>query len=72
MPDDPAKRGADGHTVSAQEHEIRYVVDQLRSEFPSVGADRIRQAVLAAKQAVQPSESRDRVLAEARRRLKAL
>jgi hypothetical protein len=59
----------DRNLVSDEPYEIRYVVDKLSAEFPSIEKGDIHRLVEHAKREVQPSENREDVLNAARRLL---
>jgi hypothetical protein len=69
MPDNPFLRGHDAHTVSSQEYEIRYVVNQLALRFPRRSRADVEAAVRRAKASIQPSEGREKLMALAARLL---
>jgi hypothetical protein len=57
----------DRSLVSEQPHEINYVVDRLAEQFPKQDRADLRRIVAEAKRNIQPSESRDLLMEEARR-----
>jgi hypothetical protein len=61
MADDPSKTGNDRKTVSEQDHEIRHLKEKFQKEFPSKSMADIEEAIAAAKRAVAPSESREKI-----------
>ena len=65
-----AARYRDRHTVSDQDHEIKYVVGELQKEFPNVAVENIEGAIKTAKQTA--GTRRERVLFEARNLLRAM
>lgn len=71
MSDDPNKKYVDGRFVSAQGHELDYVIGFLSVEFPKKSRSQIEAAVNACKTSIQPSEGRDKLMACARARLRA-
>ena len=70
MPDNPDLTARDRHTVSDQDHEIKYVVGELQKEFPNVAVENIEGAIKTAKQTA--GTRRERVLFEARNLLRAM
>lgn len=57
----------DRRLVSEQPHEIDYVVERLAEQFPKQDHADLRRLVLEAKRHIQPSESRELLMEEARR-----
>jgi hypothetical protein len=57
----------DRRLVSEEPHEIDYVVDRLAGEFPKLERSDLRRQVTEAKRNIQPSESRELLMQEARR-----
>ncbi|HEY9153814.1 MAG TPA: hypothetical protein VIM69_01715 [Opitutaceae bacterium] len=57
----------DRRLVSEEPHEIAYVVDRLAEQFPKQDRADLRRIVSEAKRNIQPSESRELLMEEARR-----
>ena len=53
--------------VSEEPHEINYVVERLAEQFPKQDHADLRRLVNEAKRNIQPSESRELLMEEARR-----
>jgi len=58
MKDDPRKRRVDRRFLSAQAHEIDYVVRKFARVYPHRTRDDIRRVVDAVRSLISPSESR--------------
>ena len=57
----------DRRLVSEEPHEINYVVERLAEQFPKQDRTDLRRIVTEAKRKIEPSESREKLMEEARR-----
>lgn len=70
MADDPKKRGPqDRANVSSQPHELAYLRQKVREEYPRIHQTTINDAVTKAKREVGPSESRAKIMSAVRKNL---
>ena len=72
MSDDKSKVGKpDRNLISfKQKYEFDYAVNQLRKKFPEENQTAVKKALTEAAKKVSPSEGREKVMREARRKLR--
>ena len=72
MADDKKKVGAPDRNLIAfkQKYEVDYAVKQLQKQFPDEGKRAVKDALFEAAKKVSPSEGREKVMNEARKKLK--
>jgi len=72
MSDDKSKVGKpDRYLISfKQKYEFDYAVNQLRKKFPEENQTAVKKALTEAAKKVSPSEGREKVMREARRKLR--
>lgn len=72
MADDKTKVGKpDRNLISfKQNYEFEYAVRQLQKQFPDETKQEVKEALVAAARKVTPSEGREKVMREARKKLR--
>ena len=72
MADDKAKTGTTDRNLIAfkQKYEVEYAVNQLKKQFPGETKQAVKETLLAAARKVSPSEGRERIMREARKKLR--
>lgn len=72
MADDKKKTGTpDRNLISfKQKYEFDYAVNQLRKQFPNEPRQEVKDALTSAAKKISPSEGREKIMRDARKRLK--
>lgn len=72
MADNKSKVGKpDRNLISfKQKYEFDYAVNQLKNQFPDEAKQAVKEALTAAARKVSPSEGREKIMREARKKLR--